>query len=84
MEGLVCIIGNAWIEPAVEEVHAEIHHDIHKGHQENQGLHQRIVPAGHRLHEQQAKPIQIKDLLGDHEPAQQKGKLQANNRQDRE
>jgi len=54
------LVPQAWIEPAVEEVHAEIHHDIHKGYQEDQGLHQRIVPAGHRLHEQQAETFRLK------------------------
>ena len=72
------------IEPAVHEVHEEVHDDEDRRHEEHQGLGQRVVPVGDRLDEEQPEAVQVEDLLRHHEPAHEEGELDARHRQHRQ
>ena len=54
------------------------------GHQHHEGLDQRVVAVGHRLHEEQPEPVQVEHLLGDHEAADEEGELERDHRQHRQ
>src|SRR5262245_59689786 len=57
------------VDPGVHDIHDEVHHDEEPRDDHDQRLDERVVPVGHRLHEQQAEPVEVEYLLGDHEPA---------------
>src|SRR5262249_36129179 len=69
------------VEPAVRQVHDEVHHDEDRRHQQDQRLGHRVIPACHRLHEEQAEPVQVEHLLRHHEPAHEECELDAGHRE---
>src|SRR5512144_696957 len=77
---MVLAVADARVEPGVHAIHQEIHHDEDPGHQHHEGLDQRVVPVGHRLDQEQPDAVEVEDLLGDHEPADEEGELQRHHR----
>src|SRR5690242_5295698 len=72
------------IEGSVEHVDDEIdrHDDDRDKHHEV--LNHRIIPPAHRLDEKARDARNIEDGLGDNEPAEEKGRLDADDSDDRE
>src|SRR5215471_7133049 len=54
----ISLIADARIEPAVEQVHGEVHEHEHHGHEEHTSLHHRVVALEDRCHGQ-AKIVSV-------------------------
>src|SRR6266545_4960450 len=74
---MASVVPDARVEHGVEQVDHEIDHHIDRGQQHDHALDQRKVVVGHALHEQLADPVEVEHLLGDHQPADQERKLDA-------
>src|SRR5262245_16332491 len=77
-------IAHARIEDAVEHVDQQIAQDHDHRDEHHEVLHDRIVAPEYRLDQEPRDPRQIEDGLGDHEAADQKRELDADDRDDRE
>src|SRR5882724_4091820 len=64
-------IVNPRIEPYIDQIHEEVHDEEHQRHDEDHGLHGRIVALAHRLDEGRAHPGNNEDDLHDDESAEQ-------------
>src|SRR5260221_13094411 len=77
-------IADAWIEPGVKHVDHEVGEHEYGDHQHDQRLGQHVVLVLDRLHQQPADAVQVEDLFGDDEAADQEGELAADHRHHRE
>src|SRR5437867_401214 len=64
-------IVNPRIEPDVDQIHEKVHEQEHQRHDEDHGLHRRIVALAHRLDEGRSHAGDDEDDLHDDEPAEQ-------------
>src|SRR5262245_18871054 len=74
---MASIVPDARVEDGVEQVDHEVDHDVDYGQQHDHALDQGEVVARHALDEQLADAVEIEHLLGDDEPADQEGELDA-------
>src|SRR5438445_10972518 len=77
-------IADPRIENAVEHVDQQIGEDHDDGDEHDEVLHDRIITPENRLHQEARDPRQIEDGLGDHEAADEKRELDADDGDDRE
>src|SRR5258706_2755501 len=80
--GAVSLVMNSRIEPGVKQVDQQVHEYECEGYQEHQGLSHGVVTVRDRVDEQHADTVQVKDLLGDHQTADQKRELKTDHRDD--
>src|SRR5919197_1539268 len=72
------------VEHDVEHVHDEVDEDEDHREQQHQRLDQRVVTVSDRLDEELAEPVEVEDLLGHDEPADEERELERDDRDDRE
>src|SRR5215213_8944133 len=70
-------VADARVEPGIEQVDDEVGEHEDGDHQHGQRLRHDVVLVLHRLHEQPADAVQVEDLLGDDQAADQEGELDA-------
>src|SRR5207245_1062364 len=77
-------IADPRIENAVEHVDQQIAEDHDHGDEHDEVLHDRIVTPENRLNQEARDPRQVEDGLGDHEAADEKRELDADDGDDRQ
>ena len=75
---------DARVEPSIEQVDHKIDEDEGHGNQQHETLDEREVAAGGRVDEELADAVDVEDLLGDDEAADQEGELEADDGDDRQ
>src|ERR1044072_3550410 len=73
---------DARIEPAIEQIHEQVHEDEYGGNQQHQALHEVEIAARRGVNEDLADGVDVEGLLGDAEPADQECELQADHGDD--
>src|SRR5256712_11427693 len=64
--GYVSPVPDARVDPRVADVHQEVHHDEHAGHEHDHRLDERVVTVRDRLHEEQPEAVEVEaPLRGD-------------------
>src|ERR687891_2825416 len=70
------------IEPGIEHVDDEVGDHEYRCDDEDERLHERVVVVSDGVDEQLAEPVEVEDLFGHHQPAQQEGELEAHHGED--
>src|SRR5262245_59727920 len=72
------------VEDAVEHVHHQVRHDDDDRGEHHEVLHDRVIAPEDGLDEEPGDPGQVEHGLGDHEPADEEGELDADDGDDGE